>query len=61
MSDGDSLISEFEFRRDFMRIAYSPNGNRVIRSEQQNILNDLKLHLCREDLIYLDTHKEVNI
>lgn len=61
MSDDDSLVSEFEFRRDFMRTASDPNGNRVISPEQQNVLNDLRLHLCREDLIYLDTHKEVNI
>lgn len=61
MTDDNSLASEFEFRADPTSTADETNGHGVmLSSEQQNVLADLKRHLCFEDLMYLNEHKEVN-
>lgn len=60
MTDDDSLVSEFEFRGDIASTATGTNGDTVLSTEQQNILDDLRLQLCQENLMYLNEHKEVN-
>ncbi|XP_022173077.1 uncharacterized protein LOC111035679 [Myzus persicae] len=58
-SDYDSLSVEFDFRGDAPPTAMDPYRDDVISDRQQSILNELRINLCREDLIYINTHKEV--
>ncbi|XP_060857729.1 uncharacterized protein LOC132935258 [Metopolophium dirhodum] len=58
-SDHDSLSVEFDFRGDAAPTAMDPYRDDVISDRQQSILNDLRIHLCRENFIYLNNHKEV--
>ena len=60
-SDHDSLSAEFDFRGNAEPTAMDPHRDDVISDRQQNILNDLRIHLCRENFIYLNNHKEVRI
>jgi len=61
VSDDDSLVSEFDIRRDAKPTAMDSYVDNVLSTEEQDILDELKINLCREDLIYLNEHKEVNI
>ncbi|XP_003245185.1 uncharacterized protein LOC100568897 [Acyrthosiphon pisum] len=58
-SDSDSLSAEFDFRGDAAPTSMDPYRDDVISDRQQSILNDLRIHLCRENFIYLNNHKEV--
>lgn len=60
-SDYDSVSVEFDFRGDAAPTAMDPHSDDVISNRQQSILNNLRIHLCRENFIYLNNHKEVRI
>lgn len=61
MSDDDSISIGLDFRADAPPTSMAPYRDDVINDKQQSILNDLRIDLCRENLIYLNNHKEVNI
>jgi len=60
-SDDDIVSVEFDFRGDAAPTAMEPYCDDVISDWQQSIINELRINLCREDLIYLNNHKEVSI
>lgn len=61
MSDDDSISVGLDFRGDAPPATMAPYRDGVLNEEQQSILNELRIDLCRENLIYLNNHKEVNI
>ncbi|KAF0773656.1 Uncharacterized protein FWK35_00003467 [Aphis craccivora] len=58
-NSNDDVPIEFDFRGDAAPTSMDPYCDDVISDRQQSILNELRIHFCREDLIYLNNHKEV--
>lgn len=61
MSDDDSESVGMDFRGDPPPIAMDSYRDNVISARQQSILNELRIDMCHEDMIYLNNHKEVMI
>lgn len=61
MSDDDSLLTEMDFCGNAAPESMEPYCDNVLGPKQQCILNELRIDKCREDLIYLNKHKEVII
>lgn len=62
MTDDDDVLSlEMDFDGDATPTAMEAYRDNVISDRQQHILNQLRIDLCREDVAYLNDHKEVNI
>lgn len=59
MSDDDSLLTEMDFCGNVAPESMDPYRDNALDSRQQCILNELRIDMCREDLIYLNKHKEV--
>lgn len=59
MSDDDSLLTEMDFCGNVAPESMDPYRDNVLGPRQQCILNELRIDKCREDLIYLNKHKEV--
>lgn len=61
MSDNDGESAEMEFRADSTQSTMNHYRDNVLSQNQQIILNKLKIDMYRENLIYLNNHREVNI
>lgn len=61
MSDDDSILTEMDFCGDAAPTSMDPYRDNILGPKQQSVLNDLRIDRCREDIIYLNKHKEVII
>lgn len=62
MSNDESVSSDnMDFCGDTAPVAMDSYRDNTIGDRQQSVLNDLRIHLCQEDFVYLNNTTEVCI